>query len=96
MHDSSVFVVQEYNTNPQGNWKAKNTAIFLLVAIASRTSTMQLGVTQTNQLVDVVDFFTKNILADLQTDVNAGVPILKVDAIKYLYTFRSQVSMMVF
>ncbi|KAJ8663506.1 hypothetical protein O0I10_000748 [Lichtheimia ornata] len=86
------YYLQEYNTNPQGNWKAKNTAIFLLVAIASRTSTMQLGVTQTNQLVDVVDFFTKNILADLQTDVNAGVPILKVDAIKYLYTFRSQLT----
>ncbi|KAI9492718.1 Cse1-domain-containing protein [Zychaea mexicana] len=84
--------LERYGANPQGNWKDKNTAIFLLVAIASRTSTAQLGVTQTNNLVDVVDFFTKHILGDLETDVNAGSPILKVDAIKFLYTFRSQLT----
>ena len=84
-------MLQQYGANPQANWKDKNTAIFLLVAIASRTSTAQLGVTQTNNLVDIVDFFTRHILGDLETDVDAGSPILKVDAIKFLYTFRSQV-----
>ncbi|KAI9261688.1 Cse1-domain-containing protein [Phascolomyces articulosus] len=84
--------LERFGANPQANWKDKNMAIFLLVAIASRTSTAQLGVTQTNNLVDIVDFFTKHILGDLQTDVNAGVPILKVDAIKFLYTFRSQLN----
>ncbi|KAI9320966.1 armadillo-type protein [Dichotomocladium elegans] len=86
------YYLEQYNINPQANWKDKNTAIFLLVAIAARTSTIQLGVTQTNNLVDVVDFFSKHVLSDLQTDVNAGKPILKVDAIKYLYTFRSQLT----
>ncbi|KAI8149148.1 Cse1-domain-containing protein [Fennellomyces sp. T-0311] len=84
--------LERYGSNPQANWKDKNTAIFLLVAIASRTSTSLLGVTQTNSMVDIVDFFSKHILSDLQTDVNAGVPILKVDAIKFLYTFRSQLT----
>ncbi|KAI8332444.1 Cse1-domain-containing protein [Chlamydoabsidia padenii] len=84
--------LENYKTNPQQNWKDKNTAIFLLVAISARGATSQLGVTKTNSLVDIVDFFSKNILSDLQSDVNAGVPILKMDAIKFLYTFRNQLT----
>ncbi|KAI8977279.1 Cse1-domain-containing protein [Mycotypha africana] len=84
--------LQKYNTNPQANWKDKNTAIFLLVAIASRSITSSLGVTKVNSLVDIVDFFSKNVLCDLQSDVNTAIPILKVDAIKYVYTFRNQLT----
>ncbi|CAO3610336.1 unnamed protein product [Cunninghamella blakesleeana] len=84
--------LEKYNTNPQTNWKDKNTAIFLSVAISARQATAQFGVTKTNSLINVVEFFSKNILSDLQTDVNAGVPIIKVDAIKFLYTFRSQLT----
>lgn len=36
----SVFL-QEYNKNPVGNWKSKDTAIYLLTSIASRGSTQQ-------------------------------------------------------
>ncbi|KAG0191747.1 importin-alpha export receptor [Apophysomyces sp. BC1034] len=84
--------LEKYNANPRENWKDKNTAIFLLVAIAARSTTAQAGATRVNALVDIVDFFTNNILSDLQNDVNAGSPILKVDAIKYLYTFRNQLT----
>jgi exportin-2 (importin alpha re-exporter) len=56
------------------------------------TDHAQLGVTSTNQLVDVVDFFGQNVYADLQAAPGSVHPILTVDAIKFLYTFRSQVS----
>jgi exportin-2 (importin alpha re-exporter) len=50
----------------------------------------QHGVTSTNALVDIVQFFSENVFQDLQS---TGVhPILQVDAIKFLYTFRNQVS----
>ncbi|KAI8645460.1 Cse1-domain-containing protein [Parasitella parasitica] len=81
-----------YSINPKNNWKDKNTAIFLMVAIASRASNSQQGVTKTNELVNVVDFFSKNVLCDLQSDVRTDIPILKVDAIKYVYTFRTQLT----
>ncbi|KAI7862255.1 Cse1-domain-containing protein [Spinellus fusiger] len=84
--------LEYYAKNTQKHWREKNTAIFLLIAIATRNTTTQVGVLNTNTLVDVVDFFTKNVLGDLQTDVNAGVPFLKVDAIKYIYTFRNQLT----
>ncbi|KAI9303195.1 Cse1-domain-containing protein [Cunninghamella echinulata] len=90
-HYINLFL-ENYKANPQQNWKDKNTAIFLLVAISARHATAQFGVTKTNSLIDVVDFFSKNILSDLQSDVNAGVPIIKMDAIKFLYTFRSQLT----
>lgn len=52
---------------------------------------LQLGVTSTNHLVDVVEFFGQNVYADLQAAPGSVHPILTVDAIKFLYTFRSQV-----
>jgi hypothetical protein len=38
-----------------------------------------------------VDWFSQNVFADLQAESSAVHPILQVDAIKYLYTFRNQV-----
>jgi exportin-2 (importin alpha re-exporter) len=51
-------------------------------------------VTSTNALVDVVQFFGQNVFSDLSAAPGAVNPILVVDAIKYLYTFRSQVSVL--
>ena len=61
-----------------------------------------IGVTSTNVLVDVVKFFLDNIANDLATTTttttttNTGAtsvhPILQVDAIKYIYIFRNQLT----
>ncbi|KAF2119186.1 CAS/CSE protein [Lophiotrema nucula] len=74
-----------------GNWQAKDTAIYLFSAIAAKgAATAAQGVLTVNPGVDVLDFFQKHIAGDLQTDTSH--PILKVDAIKYIYVFRSQLS----
>ncbi|GAA5874339.1 hypothetical protein JCM16303_005817 [Sporobolomyces ruberrimus] len=87
----SVYL-QQYASNPQANWKSKDTAIFLLTSIASRGSTLQQGVTSTNALVDVIKFFSEHILADLQAPSGSVHPIIQADAIKFLYTFRNQLT----
>ncbi|KAI9288300.1 putative importin-alpha export receptor [Umbelopsis sp. AD052] len=84
--------LQQYSVNPEAHWKDKNTAIFLLTAIATKSGTAQHGATVINANIDVVDFFSKYILSDLQSPIASGNPILKVDAIKYLYTFRHQLT----
>ncbi|GAB5586714.1 importin-alpha export receptor [Umbelopsis nana] len=84
--------LQQHATNPDAHWKDKNTAIFLLTAIATKSGTAQHGATSINTHIDVVDFFSKYILNDLQSPITSGNPILKVDAIKYLYTFRHQLT----
>ncbi|OCF55372.1 importin-alpha export receptor [Kwoniella mangroviensis CBS 10435] len=88
-------LLQEHAKNPTDNWKSKDTAIYLLTSIASRGSTQQLGVTSTNVLVDVVEFFGQNVFADLQAAPGSVHPILTVDAIKFLHTFRNQANQLV-
>ncbi|GAA5958061.1 hypothetical protein JCM21900_003574 [Sporobolomyces salmonicolor] len=84
--------LQQYAADPKTNWKSKDTAIFLLTSIASRGSTVTQGVTSTNALVDVIKFFSDHILADLQAPAGSVHPIIQADAIKFLYTFRNQLT----
>lgn len=82
----------DYTKDPSKNWKSKDTATYLYSSIAAKgTITSSQGVTSTNDFANVVEFFSKNIANDLVSDANIH-PILKVDAIKYLYMFRSQIT----
>ncbi|CUS11908.1 unnamed protein product [Tuber aestivum] len=84
--------LQDYSSNPKANWRSKDTALYLFSSIAAKGTTERKGVTHTNLLVDVVEFFQSHIAADLIAPFEDVQPILKVDAIKYLYTFRSQLT----
>ncbi|PKS05337.1 hypothetical protein jhhlp_008711 [Lomentospora prolificans] len=83
--------ISHYLTQGKTDWKAKDTAIYLFISIAAKGAvTAGQGVKTINSLVNVVEFFQQHIASDLMSD-NAE-PIAKVDAIKYLHTFRSQLS----
>ena len=80
----------EHSSNPARNWKSKDTATYLFCSIAAMGSiTAREGIKSTNQRLNIVEFFQTNIAADL-VNTQGVEPILKVDAIKYLYIFRSQ------
>jgi exportin-2 (importin alpha re-exporter) len=82
----------EYSSNPQKNWKSKDTAVYLFSSIAAKGAvTSREGVKSVNPNVDVIDFFQTNVATDLISE-DGSAPILKVDSIKYLYTFRSLLS----
>jgi exportin-2 (importin alpha re-exporter) len=84
--------IEHYLTQGATDWKAKDTAIYLFLAIAAKgTVTAAQGVKTVNQYVDVVDFFQKHVASDLVGDQGVE-PISKVDAIKYLHNFRSQLT----
>jgi exportin-2 (importin alpha re-exporter) len=84
--------LEAFGKNPSAEWKSKDTAVYLFSAIAAKgVITTTHGVKTTNSLIDVVDFFQNNIASDLVADTGVE-PILKVDAIKFLYTFRSQLT----
>lgn len=85
----SEHYLAEYAKDPASNWKSKDTATYLFSAIAAKgVATTTHGVTATNNLVSITDFFQQHLAADLIAEDGVH-PILKVDAIKYLYTFRS-------
>ncbi|KAL8781720.1 MAG: hypothetical protein Q9203_000161 [Teloschistes exilis] len=84
--------LSEFSRNPSANWKSKDTAVYLYSAIAAKGAvTASQGVKSVNELVNILDFFKANVAGDLVSDSNVE-PILKVDAIKYLYVFRSQIT----
>ncbi|KIY62475.1 importin alpha re-exporter [Cylindrobasidium torrendii FP15055 ss-10] len=81
----------DYQSNPTEKWRSKDSAIYLLTAIATKGSTVQQGVTSTNTLINVVDFFGKHVFQDLEA--TSGVhALLQVDAIRFLMTFRNQLT----
>ena len=83
--------INHYLETGKSDWKAKDTAVYLFLAIAAKgTVTAAHGVKTVNSFVNVIDFFKDNIASDLIGD--GGEPIPKVDAIKYLYNFRSQLN----
>lgn len=71
------------------DWRNKDIAIYLFSSLAAKGTVTNIGVTSINMLVDVVQFFTDNIASYL---VNDASPILKTDAIKYIMTFRNQLT----
>ena len=56
------------------------------------TRPVQHGVVSANVRVDIVQFFSEHVAQDLQDTSGNVHPILTVDAIRFLYSFRNQVS----
>lgn len=81
---------EQYQSDPASNWKYKDLSVYLFTSLAINGNVTSTGVSSTNILLDVVDFFTKEIIPDLMNPVPH--PILRVDAIKYIYTFRNQLN----
>ncbi|KAF2146096.1 uncharacterized protein K452DRAFT_263646 [Aplosporella prunicola CBS 121167] len=82
----------DYARDKQGNWKSKDTAVYLFSSIAAQgASTAAFGVKTVNPHVNVLDFFQKNIAEDLSAETGVE-PILKVDAIKFVHMFRTQLT----
>ncbi|EGF77368.1 hypothetical protein BATDEDRAFT_36049 [Batrachochytrium dendrobatidis JAM81] len=85
--------LEMYEADRVKNWKAKDTALFLITALSAKSVTAQVGVTQINEHIPIIPVFSANVLPDIQAPVDGALnPIIKVDAIKYLTIFRSQLT----
>lgn len=78
--------------NDSSNWQNKDIAVYLFASLAAKGSVTNIGVTSTNVLVDVVQFFTTNIANDLMNPGASSHPILTTDSIKYILIFRNQLT----
>ncbi|KAI9208245.1 cse1l protein [Polychytrium aggregatum] len=83
--------IQKYNQNRQQNWKSYDSALYLTMAISAKTSSAQTGVTSVNEYMPMLPVFESQVLPELQSPTSVH-PIIRVDAIKYLMDFRSQIS----
>ena len=58
-------LLQQASASP-AMWKAKDAAVYLVIALTLRGSTAKLGATQTNRLVNLMDFYSASVLPELQ------------------------------
>lgn len=82
-------MLQQYAQDPVQNWKAKDAALYLIAAIATRSKTSKHGITKTSELVNVTDIFQTQCVPELQKPNLSQQPVLRADSIRYLVTFRS-------
>ncbi|GIX82326.1 exportin-2 [Caerostris extrusa] len=83
-------MLENYRKNPNINWKSKDAAIYLVTSITAKGQTVRHGITQTNQLVNVSDFFNGQIFPTLHSPNVDEYPVLKADSLKYFLIFRNQ------
>ena len=81
---------EQYQSNPAEYWKYKDLYVFLFTTLAIMGNITSSGVSATNPQLNVVEFFTTQIIPDLTGNVPNN--ILRVDAIKFIYVFRNQLS----
>lgn len=79
----------EYAANPAAGWRAKDCAIYMVTALSVKGRTAAAGATSTTQLVNLLDFYSAQVLPELQSSKLNDNPLLKADAIKFVTTFRS-------
>lgn len=84
-------MLAEYTADPANKWRLKDVSINLVIAIAVRKESKARGVSELNPLVPVMDFLTAHILPEL-ADPSSSSKILKADAIKFVSTFRTQLT----
>ena len=85
-------LLAKYQQNPAGQWKEKDAAIHLVLALSIRAFTQQRGVSRLNPGVDVSAFMTSYIMPELQAADTHTLPVLKADALKFVTTFRAQLN----
>jgi hypothetical protein len=56
-----LHVLQEYAANPAVNWKAKDCAVYLVLAVTVKGKTGEKGATSTNHLVKIDVFFQEQV-----------------------------------
>lgn len=80
-------MLQQYNTSK--NWRAKDAALHLVLAVAVQSSTVVTGAGELNPNFNVLGVFESHVLPEVHdADVNAR-PMVKADAIKLICIFRS-------
>ncbi|KAI1289580.1 Exportin-2 [Halotydeus destructor] len=86
-------MLAQFETNPAEHWRSKDAAIYLVTSMAVKGATSRHGTSTTSELVNVIEFYLKFIITDLQRPDLEKFPVLRADALKYIVTFRNQLQL---
>ena len=90
-------LLQQHASDPAANWKAKDAAVTLVVALLVKAKSAARGATELNELgLSVVDFFNTQIAPELARAAadggtsgnDVGTAVTRADALKFVTVFR--------
>mmetsp|Transcript_61393 Transcript_61393/g.73848 ORF Transcript_61393/g.73848 Transcript_61393/m.73848 type:complete len:977 (+) Transcript_61393:114-3044(+) len=81
----------QFSKDPVNSWRAKDVAIYLMLAVAIKAESA-MGVSLTNEKINVMEFFASHIVPELQDADHSSRPMVKATALKFVTTFRCQFS----
>lgn len=79
-----VSFLNEYQKEPLKNWKAKETAFYILICVSFKGE----QINRETELVSIPEFFSQYVLQDLQATNEAFHPLIKLNAIRFLVSFK--------
>lgn len=82
-------LLAEHAVDKNKNWAAKDAAVYLVIALATKKSSQAKGVIELNAAIPVDAFFKSQVLPELQSDVNKQL-LLKASCLTFVNTFRRQ------
>lgn len=81
--------------SPETDWRKRDTAIYLVIALGWKTGTLMHGVTETSSLIDIGHFFRSFVILQLyeaaRNPAALASPIFTADLIKFVIAFRHQI-----
>jgi len=87
-HISTMF--QQYAASPGENWRAKDAALHLVIALTGRAETQLCPSKASNQL-NVLEIYSTHIMGELASDP-VSQPVILADAIQFICIFRDQIA----
>lgn len=84
-------MLQRYTASPDREWRVMDATLYLITALTAK-GTAGGATTRVNHLVSVEDFLKTHAMPTLLTPPDTGAVILKADVIKYVITFRRQLT----
>jgi exportin-2 (importin alpha re-exporter) len=81
-------LLEQYQQNTK-NWKAKDAALHIVLALAVQNTNPMTGVSELNSAINIVGIFETHVLPEVHdSNINAR-PIVKADAIKLICILRN-------
>ena len=71
------------------DWRAKDAALHLMLAVAASSSSIAQGAGEINPNINIVEFLALNVIPELQDPSIDARPIVKCDALKLVCLFRN-------
>jgi exportin-2 (importin alpha re-exporter) len=83
-------LLAEYTASGNKKFISKDAAMYIILALAPKKSSLARGVTEINPHIDLLAFMQQNVIPELLASNSANHDIIKADCLKFVSIFRQQ------